>query len=456
MSTVAATLQQFLREHPSIQRWWVAYSGGLDSSVLLRGMVAANLTVPLRALHIHHGLSAHADAWQRHCQLQCRVLGVELVVEQVSVKLQGRGVEDAARQARYQAFERHLQPGDGLLVAHHQDDQAETLMLRLLRGSGPKGLAGMAATRSVGAGTLFRPLLAVSREALEQQARHWSLTWVDDDSNASDVFDRNYLRLEVMPAIQRRWPDFARQWQQSATLCSQAEELLQEVAAEDWRRAEWRVERLGSSLSLAVLQQLSVFRRGNVIRYWAEQQQCELPERVHLQQIEEQLMTGREDSVAAVTWGSVQLRRFRQRIYWLPVAIPEVTIRGQGCSHREAVPDDEETVHWDGRRPLTWNGWQLSLVPVAADGFKLPAQGFTVVQRQGGERCHPHGRQHSQTLKKLLQDADVEPWLRQQLPLLTVDGAIAVVGDLWFCQGWEAQKEQGYRLNWRTAGKIVD
>lgn len=449
MSIVAATLQQFVREHPTVKRWWVAYSGGLDSAVLLHGLVMTRPGVPVLALHVHHGLSAFADAWQAHCEHQCARLGVALTVEQVTVTADGRGLEDAARRARYQAFERHLQPGDGLLLAHHQDDQAETLLLRLLRGSGPRGLAGMAAQRTVGCGILFRPLLGVSRALLEQQAQQWALQWVDDDSNLSAVFDRNYLRLQVLPLIAQRWPDFAGQWQQSAVLCGQAEQLQQEVAAEDWQRADGRAERLGSSLSLPYLQGLSPFRRGNVIRFWAEKQQRELPERVHLQEIEEQLVSGRQDSAAQVHWGSVQLRRFRQRLYLLPAASAR-DIRDQGRSHGEGEAAGE-AVHWDGCRPLIWGGWRLSLEPVSGGGFRRPPQGFMVTRRQGGERCHPHGRAHSQTLKKLLQEADVEPWLRHQLPILTVDGEIAVVGDLWFCRGREAVAEQGYRLCWRAA-----
>lgn len=443
MSIVSATLQQFVREHPAIRRWWVAYSGGLDSAVLLHGLVAADPGVPVLALHVHHGLSAFADQWQTQCEVQCAALGVELVVEKVTVTAAGRGIEDAARAARYQAFERHLQPGDGLLLAHHQDDQAETLLLRLLRGSGPRGLAGMAASRPVGVGTLFRPLLEIPRALLEQQAHAWSLRWVDDDSNAAEVFDRNYLRLQVLPALQRRWPDFARQWQQSADLCRQSDRLQQDIAAEDWRRAGWRCERLGSSVDLEYLRGLSAFRRGNLLRYWTEQLLLELPERAHLDEVETQLIAGRDDSVAEVSWGGVRLRRFRDRLYLLP------------AEEGAAVALPPAPLLWDGRQPLVWGGWQLRLEPVSDGGFRLPPAGFAVIRRQGGERCHPHSRQHSQTLKKLLQEAEVEPWLRAELPLLTANGEIAVVADLWFCRGWAAEAGQGYRLCWQAVDKSV-
>lgn len=436
MSTVSDALQQFVRTHPSVKRWWVAYSGGLDSSVLLRSLVEIKPDQPVMALHVNHGLSECASQWQAHCQKQCDALGVKMTAEVVQVEESGRGLEDAARQARYDVFERHLQPGDALLLAHHQDDQAETLLLRLMRGSGPKGLAAMADRRPLGEGTLYRPLLNVARLSLEEQAQQWSLSWVEDDSNRSLSFDRNYLRHQIMPAIEQRWPDFAQQWRQSAELCRQSEELIRDVAVQDWQRVEWRQERLGSSISLSVLQQLSEFRRGNLIRFWLEQQSRTLPERVHLQEVESQLIGGREDSEAEVVWADARLRRFRQRLYLLPMKL------------KSNAPDSP--LHWDGQTPLRWGSWLLSLKRVERGGFKLPPQGFWVSGRQGGERCHPHWRDRSQTLKKLLQEADVEPWLRGQLPILTVENKIAVVADLWYCKGWEAISEAGYRLHWQA------
>lgn len=432
MSVILETLQKFVTAHPAVKRWWVAYSGGLDSTVLLKGLVCINPSQPVMALHIHHGLSDYADEWQTHCQRQCDALGVELVVERVSVESGGRGIEDAARQARYQVFEQTLLPGDGLLLAHHQDDQAETLMLRLLRGSGPKGLSAMVDQRSVGAGVLYRPLLGLRRSTLEEQACQWKLSWVEDDSNSSLDFDRNYLRHQVLPAVQQRWPDFTGQWQQSAELCRQSDQLAQEVAGQDWQQMDWRQERLGSSISLAALQTLSSFRRGNLIRYWLERQSLNPPERVHLQEVEAQLIGGREDSEAEVTWGAVRLRRFRQRLYLLPAGLMKQTTDVSLC--------------WNGLEPLQWGHWQLTLEEVEQGGFRLPAGGFKVKARQGGERCHPSWRDRSQTLKKLLQESDLEPWLRHQLPLLVVGDEIAVVADLWCCKGWEAVSEPGYRL----------
>ncbi len=448
MASVERVLQAFLDQHSHINRWLVAYSGGLDSSVLLRAMVALKPSQPIVALHVHHGLSAHADAWQQHCQQTCDRLGVSLQVHAVDVRNAGGGLEEAAREARYRVFESVLQSGDGLLMAHHQDDQAETMLLRLMRGSGPRGLAAMATSRALSQGWLYRPLLELPRQVLEKQARDWSMTWVEDDSNLSQAFDRNYLRHAVLPAIRERWPQFAAQWQQSADWCREADGVVNDVAKLDWQAADWRRERCGSSLSLSVLQQLTPFRRGNVLRYWMQMQGNSMPQRIHLEEVEAQLMAGREDSEAKVSWGQVQLRRYRQRLFCLPLkdGLPQGATFN-GWTESMAAPVEPQS--WNGATPLAWGGGRLTLLPVAEGGFRWPDEGFRVACRQGGERCQPHWRQNSQTLKKLLQEVGLEPWLRQQVPLLYHGQDLAVVGDLWVCRGWLAEAgETGYRLQW--------
>lgn len=436
MSLVTRTIQQFVKDSPSVKRWWVAFSGGLDSSVLLRALVEAAPEQPIMAVHVNHGLSDYAGDWQAHCQAVCDELSVALVCQSVVVNNTGRGLEDAARHARYSVFEQLLVEGDVLLAGHHLDDQAETLLLRLMRGSGVRGLAAMADCRPVGAGVMHRPLLGVARDTLERQAGDWSMRWVEDDSNASSEFDRNYLRNAVLPAIRERWPDFAEQWQRSASWCRQADELVEEVAAEDLSRLDEQPETVGVSIDLEGLRRLSAYRQGNVIRGWIEREGLEAPEFAHIEQLQAQVIAGRDDSQAQVQWGRVRLRRFRRRLYLLPVSL-----------ERSTPPS--EPVHWRGNEVLAWGDWRLRLVEVADGGFRLPPGGFEVAARRGGERCQPAHRQHSQTLKKLLLEAAVPPWLRDQLPLLSCDGEIAAVGDLWVCRGWLAGAAPGYRLDWQ-------
>ncbi len=195
---------------PAGSGWLLAYSGGLDSSVLLHAasVVAHQRGIGLRALHINHQLSEHAQRWQMHCEQQCAQLGVECLSVVVDVVNVGEGLEAAARAARYAVFSEQLRDQEQLLLAHHLDDQAETLLLRLMRGAGPAGLGAMQATRALAAGTLNRPLLALARASLETYAAQHTLSWVEDESNASLNFDRNFLRHQIMPQLQQRWPGF--------------------------------------------------------------------------------------------------------------------------------------------------------------------------------------------------------------------------------------------------------
>ncbi|MYM65066.1 tRNA lysidine(34) synthetase TilS [Pseudomaricurvus sp. HS19] len=427
-------LRRTLASYPDVRRWWIGLSGGLDSTLLAACVRDLQLAVPVHCVYIHHGLSAHADEWQRHCEALCRQWQIPFTALAVDVQVGGQGVEAAAREARYQAFETLLQPGDGLLLGHHLDDQAETLLLRLMRGTGVTGLAGIQKERALGQGFLLRPLLGCSRQQLEQEAQRRNLQWVEDDSNSQTHFDRNYLRLQVMPLLQERWPGFRRQWQQTADLCEETAALVEEVAVADLAACQPERSREGASLEMAALQGLTPFRRGNVLRLWLQQQGRALPEKVHLQEVESQLVPGRSDSEAEVSWRDVRLQVHRQRLWLLP-------------DLQSPVPGDP--LGWDGSTPLRWGSWELQLETVTSGGWRWPSQGVLVQARRGGERCHPAGRSHSQVLKKLLQEAGVAPWLRPQLPIITtLEGEIVAVGDLWCCRGWESGSGPGVRLRW--------
>ncbi len=443
IKSIPEALEPLRQLHPT--KWWVALSGGLDSVVLLHALVQFAPQQPLVAIHINHGLSPNADQWQSHCQQLCDTLGVELICQPVTVTPEGRGLEDAARQARYRVFAERLQAGDLLLTAHHADDQAETLLLRLLRGSGTRGLAGMARQRPLGAGSLLRPLLGLTRAQLEDYARHHQLQWCDDESNSDTRFDRNYLRQQVMPLLRQRWPEFAARWQMAAEHLAESEQMLSDLAALDLAAAEPRAERVGQSLSLDALGRLDRPRRHNLLRYWCRQLALSAPERVHLAAMEEQLLCGRPDARAVVNWGNVSLRRFQQRLYLLPLA--QLPRAGEGT-----LPLAPGNVQLPG-------GGQFSLVAEPAKPSKeatpclrtdLP--NLTLRWRRGGERCQPDWRGHSQTLKKLLQEAELEPWLRDALPLIYSDGTLVAAGDLWVCRGFAAEPGQpGYCLQWQPA-----
>lgn len=404
--------------------WWIGFSGGLDSTVLLHALAQLNLPVTLRALHINHQISPNADAWQMQCAKICARLNIEFHAEKVCVQNQGKGVEDAARTARYKIFEQYVGSGDYLFTAHHSNDQAETLLLRLMRGTGPRGLAAIASERQlISGGKLIRPLLHFSRAELEAYAQAQQLHWVEDESNQDDHYDRNFLRNQVMPLLQNRWPVFKRKWQQTAELCAQQEHLLEEFAQADLARANPRVERVGQSIDLSWLISLSLARRQHLLRYWLRQTGCELPETAHWHQLENQLFTAREDAQVSVAWARHALRPYRQRLFLLPAELPVM---------------------------------DLQINPVSQAQHDAPARylrtdlpDLNIRYRTGGERCKPVGRQHSQTLKKLLQEYQLEPWLRDLVPLLYSGEQLVAVGDVWICAGYVAQPgEAALELVW--------
>ncbi len=392
--------------------WWVGFSGGLDSTVLLHALVQLNLPVSVRALHINHQISPHANSWQRQCEQFCQQLGVSFFAEKVQVINSGKGIEDAARAARYQVFERYVDSGDCLLTAHHGNDQAETILLRLLRGAGPRGLAAIGSARQLSSGgKLIRPLLQFSRAGLEAYACEQKLPWVEDESNQDDHYDRNFLRNQVMPLLQHRWPALIRKCQQTADLCAQQENLLDEFAKQDMEQANPRSERMGRSIDLLWLKSLSSARRQNLLRYWLRQSGCDLPEVVHLQQLEIQLFNAREDASVEIAWGEYSLRPYQTRLFLLPAVLPPMILDLVQLS----APENN-----------------------SASYLRADIPNLHIRFRSGGERCKPAGRAHSQTLKKLLQEYHLEPWLRNSVPLLYSGDQLVAVGDLWICEGYVA------------------
>lgn len=405
--------------------WWVGFSGGLDSTVLLHALVQLQLPVAVHALHINHQISPNADAWQQQCARFCAQLNVPFFAEKVSVKNVGKGIEDAARAARYDVFANYTQADDYLLTAHHGDDQAETLLLRLLRGTGPRGLAAIASARQLkNGGTLLRPLLEFSRAQLESYARHYQLIWVDDESNQDDHYDRNFLRNQVMPLLQSRWPGFSRKWQQTAALCAQQENLLEEYAQIDLQHLDRRKERVGQSIDLVWLKNLSCARRQHLLRYWLSEIGCDLPESTHWQQLEHQLYSAREDASVNIRWGRHSLRPYRNRLYVLDAELPVMELQLNALSSSESK---------------------------VSPGLRADLPDLEIRYRVGGERCKPTGRQHSQTLKKLLQEYGLEPWLRDVVPLLFSGDDLVAVGDLWISEGFVAQAGMpAFKLVWRS------
>jgi tRNA(Ile)-lysidine synthase len=412
----------------------VGYSGGLDSTVLLHWLRRCTQAagVGLRAVHVHHGLQPDADAWVQHCQQQCAALGIELVVHRVQVETgTGLGLEGAARQARRAAFVASLRDGETLALAQHQDDQAETFLLRALRGSGVDGLAAMSGDSMLAGHRLWRPLLQVPRDALHDYARAHDLHWIEDPSNDDAYADRNFLRLQVLPLLRQRWPHAAAALAGSADHCARTRGLLQEEDTELLAH----LEAAPRVLSLQLLRQVSPERAARVLRTWvASHGAAPLPGRV-LQQMLEEMLPSACDRQAQVRWQDHVIQQWREHAYLLPAELP-------------ALPLDWQE-EWDGRVPLALpDGGQLRLLGAAM--FQQPMQ---VRARRGGERIVLPGRSHAHALKDCLQREHLAPWRRAQLPLLFADGNLLAAADVVIAaplQAWLHAHDA--QLRWQPGG----
>jgi tRNA(Ile)-lysidine synthase len=429
-----------LRRLPPAYRYWVGFSGGLDSHVLLYAMAALRPALApgeVRAVHVNHGLSPHAGAWANHCLAECARLEVPCRVLTVDARpRRGEGPEAAAREARYGAIAAFLAPGDCLVTAHHQDDQAETVLLQLLRGAGPHGMAGMPEQVLLGAGVHIRPLLAYPRRVLHRYATANSMHWIEDESNRNVNLERNFLRHEILPRLQEHWPAAARTLDRAAAHYREAALLLDGMAAEDLHRAGTSDPR---ALSLTQLAGLGAARARNVIRYWLKRLGLPLPGTEHMHQIERQLFTASPDRSPRVCWPGVEMRRYRDRVYaFAPAPV----------DHRNAGRA------WDLTRDVSVpaGGGILSAHQEIGAGVSAElcySHDVAVSFRQGGERCRPVGSPHSRTLKNLFQERGIPPWERERVPLVFIGGLLAAVADYWICHPFAAEPhERGIVFHW--------
>ena len=390
----------------------VGLSGGLDSIVLLHVLATSPLvrTRGLRAVHVHHGLHAHADAWADHCQGVCDRLGVPLAIIRTTVEHDaGHGPEAAARHARHGAFASELGADEVLVLAHHRDDQAETFLLRALRASGPDGLGAMRPWRRFGRGWLWRPLLDVPRSDLLAYARHHHLHWIDDPSNTDTDLDRNFLRHRVLPLLRERWPHAEAAFARSAALSAEAVELLDAgdaIALSATRGSD------PNTLDVDALLELPKARRARVLRRWIGELALPPLSSAGIEHVESDLLRATADAEAEFAWSGAVIRRWRN---WL-----------HADDRRAPLPSTWHAA-WDGRSALVLPAGS-TLVLQGAAGFDLPLR---VHARQGGERITLPGRAHSHALKHVLQDLGVPPWERERMPLLSNDeGELLAAADL--------------------------
>jgi tRNA(Ile)-lysidine synthase len=409
----------------------VAFSGGLDSTVLLHQLAcwrAQSPDVRLRAIHIHHGLSANADAWVVHCQQVCIGLEVPLDVVRVTLADEGLGVEAHAREARYDAFRTALQPGEALVTAQHLDDQCETLLLALKRGSGPAGLSGMSIKSAFADTTLLRPLLNVRRDSLEQWAAEHRLRWIEDESNGDDAYDRNFLRLRVVPLLTERWPHFADAAARSAALCGEQEQLLDELLAEELAT----LTGTQGQLAIEPLVKVSDSRRGALLRRWLAGHQAMMPSRAMLERLWQEVALARDDANPLVRLGDFEVRRYQQQLWWVP------TYERQNAAQLEWT---------DLTQPLLLPNGDTLRCSEGKDIRAPHADEHVSVRYTASGTLHIVGRSGGRKLKKIWQELGVAPWLRETTPLLYFNETlIAAVGYFVTLDGQCREEEVGLAI----------
>ena len=461
----SAYLAERLPPLPPAANYWIAYSGGLDSTVLLHLLADVRAQhmpdLKLRAIHVHHGLQSAAEHWVTHCQRVCQSLAIDLQVLRVDARpLQGQSPEEAARLARYKAIKQNLQAGDLLLLAQHQDDQAETVLLQLMRGAGIDGLAAMPAHGQIDGIPVARPLLEFDRTRLARYAHGQALTWVDDASNHDPAFDRNYLRQQVLPLIRQRWPGFAQTLSRSARHCAETQQYLHAFTNQHLPPL------LGDSprtLRLSALQQHSDYEQRLLLRQWIKSCGFRHPPHRTMEAILCEVLAARPDRQPVVRWAEGSIRRYRNQLYLTgpetdsncPADGPPIS---QTVASARASPPaarfDAEQVRGSELDRLVLPGNGILMVH-ASEGHGIRREhwqpgSIRVEYRQGGERLRLPDRDGSHALKKLFQEAGIPPWLRNRWPLVFLGDRLAWAGADWYAAEFAANGlTESVRLQWR-------
>ncbi|WP_235937547.1 tRNA lysidine(34) synthetase TilS [Marinobacter caseinilyticus] len=411
-------------------RIWVAFSGGLDSTLLLHlAHHCLGNAADLQAVHVNHQLQPNAADCEAHCRFVCATLSVPLTVETLDLQRQPNavgGLEEAARDARYGVFEQVLAPGDVLVMAHHADDQAETVLFRLLRGTGVGGLSGMPAARTLGAGKLVRPLLGFSRGQLAEWAEEAGLTWLDDPSNQDLRFDRNFLRHRILAPLKERWPTLLRRIRRSAESCRESNELSHRLAV--LQLAGCTNEK--GRIELNQFVELSALEQRNALRWWIADQGLAVPTMKFWHKSLPQLIGAQKDGSPEIRGDGFVVRRYREGLYLV----------------RDGVKPPEQSIALVPDNPVMWGDYRCALVPVTDHDQPSPPVLY-LTPRQGGEVFRDTGLGPSRPLKKWLQEQGVPPWERARLPLFWEDRSLVGIGSLWRSPRFAGhQPESGWRI----------
>jgi tRNA(Ile)-lysidine synthase len=446
---VAAKIAPLLPEQSCIL---IGLSGGVDSVVLLHLLrqVAPKFSWQLSALHVHHGISQNADAWVKFCTELCENYNIPLTIEHVDIApLREHGIEAAARKLRHAAFAK--QPCDVVALAHHADDQSETLLLQLLRGAGVRGASAMplysvrpelvegaVRTASLKSSTrsIIRPLLQCSRQEILDYAVAHQLQWIEDESNADDSYPRNFIRHRVLPLLGEKFPAYRDTLARSAQHFAEASSLLDELAQQDAVQA---ID--GETMAVAALQSLTPPRAKNLLRYFLHRLGAPMPQAVQLDEMLQQLCNARDDAVVCISFGDWQVRRYQGKVYVLP-ALGEY--------------DKHIVMSWYGEVQLDWSALNTPLQFNHMQGVgisleKLQRTPVTLRLRQGGEALRPQSKAATRTLKNLLQESHIPPWQRDRLPLLYCGEELVCVVGVAIAAAYQAVTDEiGITVNFQS------
>lgn len=415
---------------------FIGYSGGIDSHVLLHLLTKIPaLKSRITAVYVHHGLQACADDWEMHCRQITKALAVNFHVLRVNAQAaHGQSPEEAARNARYQAFKEILAAEDVLLFAQHRNDQLETVLLQLFRGAGLKGLSGMPATIEFAQGVLLRPLLDVSQDEIICYAKEHCLQWVEDPSNQELRFDRNYLRQKIVPLLEQRWQGISTSVSRVAEHCAEAQELLS-ARAKEKMQALYQADK--QSLFVTGLLAHDETSQQWIIREWMDLLGARMPTQKVMAAILQDVLVAQQGSNPQVCHGEHTIRRYRDNLYLVPV---------------RKQPDLGEIINWtDTNKPLFLADNGQLILQEAKQGItqQIWQQGIVQVKyRQGGEKVALAKRVGRHSLKKLYQEAGIAPWRRDAIPLVYINGELAAIADYWVSAGFYREGEACIELGW--------
>ena len=407
------------------RRFYIAYSGGIDSHVLLHCCASiAELKPKLVAVYIHHGLQVEADAWALHCNKTAQDLGVDFLTLPVNAHpSRGESPEEAARNARYQALQSLITKDDVLLLAQHQEDQLETVLLQLFRGTGLSGLSGMAQQSKFGLGIMLRPLLTTPKQLILEYAHRHQLHWVEDPSNQSNDYDRNYLRNSIVPLLKQRWPVIDKTVSRSANHCANAQKMIDEIAKDLFTNV---FDPTDNTLAISRLMNYSPLHQQLIIRYWFWCMGLKMPTEASVKQILHEV-------IEANGYREIQgyhIRRYRDKLY----CVKPLT---ENYPDKYVWPSDQSSINV--------NSYCNVMTMVSSKGIlaeQWTTSNIELRARKGGEKISLPGRQGHHSLKKLFQEAGIPPWERDRIPLVYLDNTLAAVGDLWVSSLFYTEKTE--------------